>query len=360
MKERSQLLSLDSNRDIKYKIIVSVLSAIILVFLFVFVWNYISAKLDSQKAIPTCGDGSFYNTCDLNKPYYCDAATGMLVENASICGCPAGTVKSENSCISPHQTSPQEVSLPYTLRGEEKTLNFTVYGGMADYISNLSKIITYRGSEVPLRSDFFLRDINDPEQRQLLIPLLVAIQNSANDKSDQVRIAISLVQNIPFGSSTKLQNFPGKGQVSYSRYPYEVLYDDMGICGEKSELLAFLLKEMGYGTVSFYFPTENHEAVGIKCPSRYSFDNTGYCFIETTGPSIMTDSGIEYVGGVKLHSMPEIILVSNGDSLGTGMYEYADAKEMMSLRNGNLILFRGTRLNKLRDKYGLVETYNSG
>lgn len=347
-------------KETEYKVIISILLAIIIVFLFIFIWNYFSALLDNKSAISTCGDGSFYNTCDLNKPYYCDANTGLLVENATLCGCPDDMYKSGDSCYSLYQTGAKEISLKYVLRGEEQYLNFTVYKGLADYLSDLPKTINYQPEEKPLRSDFKLRNINNNEQRQLLLPLLIAIQNTAENKEDQIRIAISIVQNIEFGESGESQNLPGNNSIIHSRYPYEVLYDGKGICEEKSELLAFLLKETGYGVVFFYYQDENHEALGIKCPARYSIDNTGYCFIETTGPSIMTDSEIEYAGGIKLISEPEIILVSNGEGLGYKMYEYADAKEMIKLRNGGFVLFRESKMNNLREKYGLINEYPIG
>ncbi|MEX2017095.1 MAG: hypothetical protein WD876_01340 [Candidatus Pacearchaeota archaeon] len=356
--KRSELLSMDYHKDVKYGLIISVLSAIVIVFAFILTWNYFSERLDNKESIPTCGGGSFYDTCNLNKPYYCDAETGKIVERASLCGCYNGMSKSGESCISQYQTGEKEISMKYILKGKEKGISFNVYEGMASYLSDLPKSINYAGGERALRSDFKLRNLNNQEQKQLLLPLLIAIENDAESKEDGVRIAISLVQNIEFGESNKTINLPGGNSLNYSRYPYEVLFDEMGVCGEKSELLAFLLKEMGYGVVFFYYQEENHEALGIKCPVRYSVDESGYCFIETTGPSIITDTGIEYVGGVKLKSKPEIILVSNGEALGTDMYEYKDAKEMMKLRDNIFVFFRETRLNRLKEKYGLVEEYN--
>ncbi|OGJ12614.1 hypothetical protein A3K62_01860 [Candidatus Pacearchaeota archaeon RBG_16_35_8] len=342
----------------QHRIILSFLTAVILVFLFIFIWNFFSDKLDEKEGVPTCGDGSFYDTCNLNKPYYCDAEAGKLVEKATLCGCPEGMVKSGETCISHYQIGAKEIALNYTLRGESNNISFKVYENMASYLSGLPKSIYYDGSQRLLRSDFKLRDINNQEQKKLLIPLLVAIENAAETKEDRVRIAISLVQNIEFGNSNRTLNLPGNNGLTYSRYPYEVLYDQMGVCGEKSELLAFLLKEMGYGVVFFYYQEENHEALGIKCSIRYSVDETGYCFIETTGPSIMTDTRIEYSGGIKLRSKPEVILVSNGDMIGPDMYEYKDAKEIMKLRDSWFSLFKKARLNGLKEKYGLVETYN--
>ncbi len=306
-------------------------------------------------AEPTCGDGSLYGTCSPTKPYYCDS--GFLIEKASICSCPINLTLNGDSCLSALQTEPKETTLKYFLNGEENTLDFTVYGGMSGYLSNVSRIISYESGEKPLRADFKLKDINEEEQRELLLPLVVKIQNLAENKEDQARIAISLVQNIEYGFSNKTDNFFGK-EVNYSRYSYEVLYDSQGICGEKSSLLAFLLRELGFETVIFYNQPENHESIGISCPKEKSYKETGYCFIETTGPSIITDDAIEYVGGLTLNSEPEVISISNGTSLPENLPEYKDAETMKRIRAGKFVLFADSKLEKLREKYGLVEEYN--
>lgn len=97
-------------------------------------------------------------------------------------------------------------------------------------------------------------------QKNSLNELVRQIKLLTANKDDQARIAISLVQNIPYDYS-KL------GTVSTNvRYPYEVLYENTGICEEKSLLLTYLLRELGYGIVLFEFKQENHMAVGIKSP----------------------------------------------------------------------------------------------
>ncbi|MDP3991884.1 MAG: hypothetical protein Q8P79_00020, partial [Nanoarchaeota archaeon] len=126
---------------------------------------------------------------------------------------------------------------------------------------------------------------------------------------------------------------------------------------EKSELLTFLLRELGYGTAIFYNQPENHESVGIKCPVEESYKGTGYCFVETTGPSIITDDSIEYFGGIVLESKPEIILISDGYGLSRGLQEYRDAELMKRMRQGKFVPFRNFELKRLKERYGLVEIY---
>ncbi|MEK6898180.1 MAG: hypothetical protein AABX28_02360, partial [Nanoarchaeota archaeon] len=241
----------------------------------------------TTEAKPTCGDGSFYGTCSLRKPYFCDE-DGNLVEKANLCGCPGDIMKNGEKCVLQYETGVKEIRLKYFLDGEEKFIDYTLYKGVADYLSGVSDAVYYNGDEIPFRTDFKLKNLDNKEQREFILQLATEIQNVAHDENEQARIAISLVQNIPWGSSGKTIKFEN-GETGYSRKAYEVLYENEGLCGEKSELLAFLLRELGYGVVLFYNNDENHESVGIKCPLEKSWHGTGYCFVETSGPSILSD-----------------------------------------------------------------------
>jgi len=322
------------------------------IFLIIFLIAFVSAGLFQKQK--TCGDGTFYDTCSVNKPYFCSEQ--LLTEKASICGCPNTTEIEGDFCISLYQTNPKEINLTYVLRGEKNNISFTAYGGLAEYLFNSPRFISYSNEEEASRIDFKLRSINEENQKILLVPLAVKIQNLADNKEDQARIAISLVQNIPFGGSNELIIL-GNNSVNYSRYPYEVLYDQEGRCASKSELMVFLLREIGYETVFFYHRLENHDSVGIKCPEKYGLLNTSYCFVETTGPSIITDYGNVYLKGVKLTSYPEIMNASGGSSLRY-MYEYWDANRLKNIRKvleekGKINLLRHLNLNKIIEKYGL-------
>ena len=306
-----------------------------------------------------CGDGTVYDRCSVRAPYYC--LDGLLVERADVCSCPEGFNQTGELCFSKYQTNPKKISLNYTLRGEEKTLKYTLYGGIIDYLSEFPKSIVSKNGENISRVDFKLKAIEEREQKKLLEPLVVEIQNKVNDENEQIRIETSIVQNLDWGWSNKTTNFGGF-KLNYSRYPYEVLEDSQGLCGEKSELLAFILKEMGYGVAIFYNQLENHETVGIRCPVEESWKGTGYCFIETSGPAIMTDSSIEYIGGLTIDSEPQVMVISQGKSLEGDFYEYKDAEAMMeirrNLRTTGINLYEQYKLRKLNEKYGLVDVYN--
>ena len=327
-------------------------------YFLVFVLVLLSITLASAglfQKYQTCGDGTNEGQCSINSPYFCSER--ILIEKASICGCLNNTVINEDKCISFYQTNPKEINLTYVLRGEEGKILFTVYEGMSEFLFNSPRFITYSSIQEASRLDFKLRNINEENQRILLIPLVVEIQNIADNKEDQARIAINLVQQIPFEVSDELITL-GNNSVNYSRYPYEVLYDGKGICASKSELMVFLLREIGYETVFFYHRLENHDSVGIKCPREYGLLDTGYCFVETTGPAIITDVENTYLEGLKLTSYPNIMNASEGFFFGYYMYEYQDARKYMKIRGriedtGKINLFRNVQLKRLKEKYGI-------
>ena len=333
----------------RYLFIVALIVALLAIFAIIFAQYSLNHK---QPLV--CGDGTFYDSCSLVKPYFC--SEGNLVEQASVCGCVEGLTKTGESCVSNYQAGEKDASFEYFLHGSEGEISFPVYLGMSQYLHGVSRSNFYADGEKPSRADFKIKSLNEPEQMNLLLPFVEKIQDITTDKDDQVRIAISLVQNIPYGPSNRTVSF-GEGVLNYSRYPYEVLYDQEGICGEKSALLAFILKEMGYDVAFLYYAQENHEALGIRCPVEYSVDGTGYCFIETVGPSIITDDGLEYVGGIRLNSIPQVIPVSKGAAIDDWP-EFKDANKLASLRNGGIPFLRQWEIKKLEDKYNLVEKYH--
>ncbi len=334
------------------KEMIVIISLISLVFLF-----FISYSLFFNKET-NCNDGTPYNECSGIKPYFC--SNGILIEKASVCGCNLSEMEGDK-CLSSYNTEPKNITLNYILRGKRGQIDFVVYKKMYDYVSGIPRYID--SSKNPTLLDFKLKLIDEPYQRELLLPLVVEIESLTKSKEDQARIAVSIVQSIPFGNSNKTTKI-GNSITEYQRYPYEVLYDIEGICSEKAELLVFLLREIGYGAAFLYYPAENHEAVGIKCQiGKSNFD--GYCFIETTASSIITDDRTEYFGAEReLNSTPNLIIVSYGLFLDEDFYEYKDARDLIKIRNnlekyGAMNFIEYLKFQRLKRKYSLATFYNS-
>lgn len=331
-------------------VIKAVVLCLVILFLFLFFNSFFGIFREK-----TCGDGTLYGECSVNPSYFC--SEGILVQDAFRCGCPEGAVQKEDFCESPYQTSIRMIGLDYVFKGASEKIYFKVYKGMKDYLLKHPQINLYMGSENYSLQDFKLKIIDEPEQKKLLIPLVVRIQNLAHSKEDQARIAISLVQNIPYEEDAFFD--PQNPALWKLKYPYDVLYKDEGLCGSKSDLLAFLLKELGYEVVIFHYYSENHEAIGLRCPERYSFNHTGYCFVETTYPAIISYSNGEYSEMGALSSVPEIVKISDGISLEEDMEEYRHARELSRIQSasrkneGRINMLEYFRYNQLAKRYGL-------
>ncbi|MFQ5531830.1 MAG: hypothetical protein ACE5ES_04405, partial [Candidatus Nanoarchaeia archaeon] len=124
-------------------------------------------------------------------------------------------------------------------------------------------------------------------------------------------------------------------------------------------------REIGYDVAFFYNQEENHESLGVKCPLSESYRGSGYCFIETTASSIITDNQINYVGGIKLKSTPEVIPISEsrGIVLSEDLYEYKDALDWMNIRwsieqNGRVPTTEYFKWKNLQKKYNVGIEFN--
>jgi hypothetical protein len=237
-------------------------------------------------------------------------------------------------------------SFPYILRGKSGNINTNLYSGVnSEILSHPSPVwcTRYNYDSSPCTSEethqYLLKYLDDSDQKKYLGSLVNSIKSITPNKDDQARIAISLVQNIPY-------DYSKSGSLSTDvRFPYRVLYENTGICEEKSLLLAYLLRELGYGVVLFEFKSENHMAVGVKSPPQYSYKNSGYAFIESTTPSIITDSQGNYVGAGKLTSTPQIFQISEGNSMTSISEEYNDVITYYQIYN---------QINQIHTTYGSV------
>ena len=172
-------------------------------------------------------------------------------------------------------------------------------------------------------TSYFLSFVNDPAQAPYIRALADEIRVASADPDDQARIATNLVQHITYNKGNN------------TRYPYEVLYEGQGVCGEKSILLTALLRELGFRSSVMYFMPENHMTAGIGCEAPYEFQGTGYCMIESTVPSIITDETSFPDFNTAGWSSPEVTGVSEGRSFDTASHDYYDARAVILLKAEN-------------------------
>jgi hypothetical protein len=219
----------------------------------------------------------------------------------------------------------------YMLDGEKHMIDFTLYNGLNEYLAEQPRELSYSEGDTPPDSkDFVEMNIDNEYQMMYLKDVAkkihnIEINNRDLSDDDKARVAISLVQMIPYDSVAADTN------TLTSKYAYEVLFTQKGVCGEKAELLMFLLRELGYGVAYMEFYSDDHAAAGIKCPPKYSYLDSGYCFIETTEPTIITDSEIEYESVGALTTRPFIYTFPNTKSFDSVEEEYNDAQRLNTI-----------------------------
>jgi hypothetical protein len=184
-------------------------------------------------------------------------------------------------------------------------------------------------------------------QNEFMRPFIEMIRQRSITGDDQAKIAISLVQRIPYNGKRYTRT------ATDWYYPYETVHNNKGSAADKSVLLAYILNELGFETVLFEFP--GHMAVGVKSSSRYSFYDTGYAFIETTRPTIITYEPDTSYGGFSISQNPRIIHLSGGKRVLDVSAEYGDAMRMKQLEEmgGSLNQSYRAELSKISDKYDL-------
>jgi len=270
------------------------------------------------------------------------APISVTVRSTTATGIQRWTSATQQEAGADLASQPVTRSLPFTVKGNRKALSITLYGGVDRYLDIHPP--TFWGDYGTYYREFVGESTQAPTIRSLAGSL-----HSQGGANDDARAAISLVQTIPYDYS-KLYSIS-----TSTRLPYQVLYDNTGVCGEKSLLLAALLKDLGYGVALFKFGPENHMAVGIRCPSQYAYRGTGYAFIESTAPGIPTYADGTYVGGVKLTSTPEVIPVAEGNAFSSIGEEAADANEFRSIQamGKTLDTYHYSRWQALVAKYGI-------
>lgn len=229
-----------------------------------------------------------------------------------------------------YETYPKVIRFNYISDYTTKYFSMVTYEGVYNYLSDKDRQI-YAGSE----AEGYRKFIDDPIQDIYMDDLIEYIKSTSTSTDEQAINAIRLVQNIPYDTDTVEKRYE-------VRYPYQVIYENEGVCSEKSLLLIYILKELGYSTAYLQFNDENHAVVGVKCDHRYEYKGTGYCFVESTTPIMMTYSYMDYGYVGELDSMPYVIHMSDGRSLKLIEDEWRDSARFKELsdkaveKNGTL------------------------
>ncbi len=171
-------------------------------------------------------------------------------------------------------------------KGVKYSITENLYESVNEFYKNQPKSFSYVGTlpqnwEEEYYGNFLKIDQEDKTIIELVekIRQLGVKQKLTDD--ELVDLTMAFVQSIPYDDA-KAENILAKNSNETMRYPYEVLFQQLGVCSDKSLLAIALLRVMGYGTAIFTYPDDNHMAIGIQCPKANSTYGSGYCYSETT------------------------------------------------------------------------------
>jgi hypothetical protein len=231
------------------------------------------------------------------------------------------------------QTFPKTVLYSYYTDSSRKSISLTTYGGFADFLSG-------RRSSSGSEKEVIRERMDNTDQQRSLQPLVDSIKNRSPNPDGQAKIAISLVQHLPYNQKRAFQ------QPQEWYYPYETVYSNKGTAADKSLLLAYLLKELEYDTIVFDYSSSM--AVGVKCSPDYDYFNTGYAFMDVTKPTIITYVPDTEYGGGSISPNPRIIHVNEGKRSLDVSSEYRDALQLKHLERIGGALNQSESLDMLR------------
>jgi len=260
-------------------------------------------------------------------------------------------------------------TLNCSYHGQKLTIQEDLYESIDSYYASDSKkrIMGYDGYISSAKEDGTIKELTQKIQDK-------GKELGLSD-DETMDLATCFVQNIPYDSEKAkivLSENPADrvkraANKEYAdRFPYETLYDNKGICTDKSYLEAAIIKEMGYGVALLTFKAEKHMAVGVKTPGGYQTFDTGYSYIETTNtgyragqlPSI--DQGI---GGAKKAELDRVQEAEAGQDIIPELPEsdFSPPSEVIKISDGKTyerIIEIAEEINRIKELIALINDKN--
>lgn len=180
----------------------------------------------------------------------------------------------------PELTEPKTTIFNWEYKAQEYTLEQTFYKSVDEYYSAKPKGI-YEGKQEK-NYNSYVEQIEEDKSIENLAEELIELGQELNLNNDEIiDFVLSFVQAIPYDNDNIEE------LVFSPRYPYEVLYDNAGICSGKSFLAYSLFRELNYGVSLFDYEKvhgsdSGHLSVGVQCLTKYSNYDSGYCYAEAT------------------------------------------------------------------------------
>jgi hypothetical protein len=247
----------------------------------------------------------------------------------------------------PELKDPKELTLSCNYHGKNLMVTETLYGSLYDYYrTDPAKKSAYFHN---LEKDFVFSFEKDNTMKELAVKIL-AVGTDNGLTSDQVLdLSACFMQNISY-DNTKAAKILGPDFTKQPtndvipRYPYETLYDNTGICTDKTYLGAALLRELGYGTSIMTFDKQKHMSLGVSVPSGYGSFDTNYGIMELTGSGFL-------VGDVPELSLDAGLAINNYQTLPQGSVEQTSQSQLrLDIPSGVTDVSSGTVYSRIIER----------
>lgn len=281
--------------------------------------------------------------CLSQQPLFCN--DGTIMNYSSLCGCPSGYDIQDDQCMNPYPADGTK-NFFWSYHSSTYNLNLPMSQNLEQYYSSKPREYLCSG-QCPQNweQQYYSEVINDPLQQEAIDKLVSSVQGPG--KEERLFALLELVKEIPYDSSSS----------GLTEYPYEVLYNNRGVCNGKALLGALIAKKLGFGVAVFSYDAEEHMALGLECPIELSNYNSGYCFLEmTSNCSRLADNSGDYGNGKTLTSTPNVFVLNpDGDSLS---YETVN-QDVQAVASHNALQKKMSDLEKLMTSSGEPELYNT-
>ena len=175
----------------------------------------------------------------------------------------------------PQEEGAKAVNYVWDYKGQKYQLAETLYSSIDGYYGDRSKGI-FQGLESSSVEKYLELDAKSPETAELAEQISDLAKTRHLNEDQTLELAVAFIQAIPYDEAR------ARTDLTHPRYPYEVLFENTGICSDKTLLAVSLLRSLGYGTAVFMWDSEQHMSAAVSCPKEYSNYGTGYCIVETT------------------------------------------------------------------------------
>jgi hypothetical protein len=273
----------------------------------------------------------------------------------------------------PEQAGPKDIVLNCDYKGEKIEVKETLYESTYNYYKNKpNKFNAYYSSN----NQTFIKSAKEDSLLDSLTGKIEDIGVLKGLDSDQtLDLAACLMQSIPYDDA-KAQKILGDNAASFSvkelvpRYPYETLYDGLGICTDKTYLGIAVFERLGYRTAVLEFDNERHMSIGIGVPNGSgNFDlNLGILELTNSGFKVSDVPELKSGAGITINNYQKLPTISvNGDVNEDKKLELTNPSGVEQISGGKDYQLVGKRLalkqkidtQKMEIEEKLVEVKNA-